>query len=237
MSSTHPRVTITARGPYVVSGNVPLSVQVIVADREGYSVEWAHSEAFETQESYSLCRCGASGNKPFCDGTHAAIGFDGTLTASRIPYEQLTTVQDGPIVSLSDAEELCAFARFCDVGGQVWNLVKIPDRRAAQLAIREATLCPSGRLVARDRDTGHRHEPRFSPSIGVVEDPSRQVSGPLWVRGRIPVTAADGATYETRNRVTLCRCGASGNKPFCDGTHASIGFRDGITTVTQGERN
>ena len=35
---------------------------------------------------------------------------------------------------------------------------------------------------------------------------------------------ADGTTYEVRNRVTLCRCGASQNKPFCDATHASIGF-------------
>ncbi|MFE2733740.1 CDGSH iron-sulfur domain-containing protein [Streptomyces sp. NPDC059349] len=46
------------------------------------------------------------------------------------------------------------------------------------------------------------------------------------MRGGIPVTAADGTPYEVRNRVTLCRCGASRNKPFCDGTHASIGFKD-----------
>jgi CDGSH-type Zn-finger protein len=46
------------------------------------------------------------------------------------------------------------------------------------------------------------------------------------VRGGIPVVGADGVTYEVRNRQALCRCGASSNKPFCDGSHASIGFKD-----------
>ena len=40
----------------------------------------------------------------------------------------------------------------------------------------------------------------------------------------IAVTAPDGETYEVRNRVTLCRCGASMNKPFCDGSHKRTGF-------------
>jgi CDGSH-type Zn-finger protein len=53
------------------------------------------------------------------------------------------------------------------------------------------------------------------------------VSGPLWVQSGIPVTAADGSPYEARNRVTLCRCGKSANKPFCDGTHIDAGFDDG----------
>ena len=61
---------------------------------------------------------------------------------------------------------------------------------------------------------------------GVIEDPAERVSGPLWVRGGIPVIAADGFAYEVRNRVTLCRCGASANKPFCDGSHFKVGFRD-----------
>ncbi|WP_298253461.1 CDGSH iron-sulfur domain-containing protein [Bradyrhizobium sp.] len=62
-------------------------------------------------------------------------------------------------------------------------------------------------------------------SIGLVEDPLDGCSGPLWLRGGIAVISADGFEYEVRNRVTLCRCGASKNKPFCDGTHASIKFQ------------
>jgi hypothetical protein len=112
------------------------------------------------------------------------------------------------------------------VAGQVWNLVETEDERAAAMAVREAELCPSGRLVAWDRRTSGAFEPDFEPSIGIVEDPAQEISGPLWIRGGIPVVAADGTNYETRNRITLCRCGASRNKPFCDGTHAAIGFRD-----------
>ena len=222
------RITVTKNGPYRVSGAVPLARQTIVADEEGSSIAWEPGETFDTPEEYSLCRCGRSRNKPFCDDSHVRAGFDGTETASREPYLAQAEVEDGPRVRLTDAQVLCAFARFCDFGGQVWNLVERDDPEAAGLAVREAGLCPSGRLVAWDRFTNRPLEPELEPSIGVVEDPPQEVSGPLWVRGEIPVYSADGYQYETRNRVTLCRCGASGNKPFCDGTHAAIGFRDGI---------
>jgi CDGSH-type Zn-finger protein len=219
------RVTVTANGPYRVSGGVPLATQTIVADSEGNSIGWKEGDPIDTPEDYALCRCGHSANKPFCDGTHLRIGFDGTESAVRAPYRDQATVQTGPIVTLTDAQTLCAFARFCDVAGQVWSLVEMQDERAAGVAVREAELCPSGRLVAWNRRTADAFEPDLEPSIGVVEDPVEEVSGPLWIRGGIPVVAADATTYEIRNRVTLCRCGASRNKPFCDGSHAAIGFR------------
>jgi hypothetical protein len=81
-------------------------------------------------------------------------------------------------------------------------------------------------LVAIDRQSGQAIEPKLEPSIGVIEDTAKGISGPLWARGGIPIFSADGEPYEVRNRVTLCRCGASKNKPFCDGTHAAIGFTD-----------
>ena len=82
-------------------------------------------------------------------------------------------------------------------------------------------LCPSGALAhAPDPDT-ELVEPSFEPSIAVDTD------GPLLVRGGIQVEAADGRRYETRNRVTLCRCGHSRNKPFCDGSHKEFGLGDG----------
>jgi iron-binding CDGSH zinc finger protein len=77
-----------------------------------------------------------------------------------------------------------------------------------------------------DRASGKAIEPHLEPSIGLVQDTAQGISGPVWVRGGIPVVAADGTTYEVRNRVTLCRCGASSNKPFCDGSHASTHFTD-----------
>ena len=91
--------------------------------------------------------------------------------------------------------------------------------------LRQVNDCPSGRLVAWDKATRTPIEREWPVSIGLIEDPAEDCSGPIWLRGGITLIAADGFTYETRNRVTLCRCGQSQNKPFCDGTHAAIKFR------------
>jgi CDGSH-type Zn-finger protein len=220
------KITITKNGPYVVSGSVPMARQTILADAHGNSIEWQEGEAFETTATFALCRCGHSSNKPYCDGSHLRVGFDGAETASRSLYLEQAVEQDGPTLILTDAQPLCAFARFCDVAGQVWNLVEQEGQEAAALTAREAGLCPSGRLVAWDRRTKTAIEPEFKPSIGIVGDPTEGVAGPIWVRGGIPVVSAEGETYEVRNRVTLCRCGASRNKPFCDASHAKIGFTE-----------
>jgi hypothetical protein len=85
----------------------------------------------------------------------------------------------------------------------------------------EAGLCPAGQLVAWDWETGKPIEPKFEPSLGLIEDTDKKVSDPIWVRGRIPVVSVGGKAYEIRNRVTLCRCDRSDNKPFCNGAHAA----------------
>jgi len=224
------RITVTKNGPYQVEGTVPLSRQIIQPNAEGESWEWRQGEGYEIVSDYRLCRCGGSANKPFCDGTHQRNGFDGTETAERTDYLAQADVVLGPDLTLTDAGSLCAYARFCDARGQIWNLVEQGGATAQSLAEREAGHCPSGRLVTWLTSSGVRSEPvgepTFEPSIGVIEDPQIGVSGPLWVRGGIPVVSEDGTSYEVRNRMTLCRCGASQNKPFCDGSHASIGFRD-----------
>ncbi len=93
----------------------------------------------------------------------------------------------------------------------------------------ESLLVRSGRLVLRDKKSGEKLEPALDSSIGVVEDPSKQCSGPLWVRGGIVVESADGEAYEVRNRVTLCRCGAVVEQTVLRrDARAEIGFRDGI---------
>ncbi len=221
------QVQITKDGPYVVAGNLPLSKQSIGTNRDGESVRWEQREQLSHEPNYALCRCGHSGSKPFCDGTHAKIGFDGREAASRQPYREQATITKGPAMSLTDAENLCAFARFCDAHGQIWNLVKETDRdQAREYFIGEAGNCPSGRLVAWDNESGEPVEPDLEPSIVLIVDPAQDCSGPIWLRGGVPLLSSDGFHYERRNRVTLCRCGASQNKPFCDGAHASIKFQD-----------
>jgi CDGSH-type Zn-finger protein len=221
------RVVISKDGPYMVTGGPPLSRQTIVAGANGDSERWQEGETLAVRETYALCRCGHSNNKPFCDGTHAKIGFDGTETASREPYLKQAKVLEGPALSLSDAEGLCAFGRFCDPHGSVWNEVARTDEPTTRARfLRQVQQCPAGRLVAWDKATGEPLEHPLPISIGLVDDPQENCSGPIWLRGGIAVISADGFAYEVRNRITLCRCGASRNKPFCDGAHASIGFRD-----------
>jgi CDGSH-type Zn-finger protein len=223
------KVEIAKDGPYLLSGEIPMHKQTIGTNAAGESMKWIEGEAFRTRAQTALCRCGHSKRKPYCDNSHAKAGFDGTETASREPYQSQAKVMRGPAMSLSDAESLCAFARFCDPHGQVWGLVDQTDQPTSrQHFVREAGDCPSGRLVAWDNSTGKPVEPEFAPSLGLIEDPANACSGPLWLRGGIPVIGADGFAYEVRNRVTLCRCGASKNKPFCDGTHAAVKFNDGL---------
>jgi len=221
------RVRISKNGPYLVSGALPLHKQTIGTNEEGESTSWDQGPQYPAQEQYALCRCGHSASKPFCDGTHAKVGFDGSETASREPYLDQAEVIRGPTMSLTDVEGLCAFARFCDPHGKVWNLVGASDEPAAgKHFVSQTCACPSGRLVAWDNETGKPIEPAFEPSIALIEDPAQHCSGPIWLRGGVQLIGADGFGYEIRNRMTLCRCGASQNKPFCDGTHASIGFSD-----------
>jgi len=216
------KIEITKDGPYVVSGGLPLSEQWIVTNAEGDSLDYREGKKHPASPQYALCRCGQSGNKPFCDGSHQKVKFDGTETASREPYLKQSKTIAGPTLNLTDAESLCAFARFCDPKGRIWNLVKqSDDPEARRLTEFEAAYCPSGRLVVWDKKTGKAIEPKFEPSLGLIEDTEKKVSGPIWVKGGIPVISADGKAYEVRNRVTLCRCGLSNNKPFCDGSHAA----------------
>jgi CDGSH-type Zn-finger protein len=214
------KIIVSRNGPYLVSGGVPLIIAEICNDDEGNCRTWKQVKRFPALESYALCRCGRSKNKPFCDGSHATSPFNGTERAGDEPYLLHPKKIHGPTLDLEDVEDLCVHARFCMRAGGIWNLTKQSDiPEARETAIEEASNCPSGRLVVRDRATGKAIEPPLEKSIVVIEYPPRGEHGPLWVRGGIPVESCDGKQYTTRNRLTLCRCGKSRNKPFCDGSH------------------
>ena len=100
----------------------------------------------------TLCRCGASQNKPYCDGSHHKVGF----SASGEP----------------------------------------PTGASDMLPVRDGVLA-------------------IAP----------QVNGPLKVRGNLEIVSGTGRVVARVTSAALCRCGGSANKPFCDGTHAKIGFR------------
>jgi CDGSH-type Zn-finger protein/uncharacterized Fe-S cluster protein YjdI len=99
----------------------------------------------------TLCRCGLSGNKPYCDNSHVAAGFQ----ASGEPATQGSTplpVRDGPL---------------------------------------KVTTAPNG---------------------------------PLLLQGSVEICSGTGRTVTRTQKTVLCRCGASANKPFCDGSHQRVGF-------------
>jgi CDGSH-type Zn-finger protein len=213
-------IRVTKNGPYLVSGRIPLMDMTIQCDSQGTPAKWVFGSKLNIPEIYSLCRCGQSSNKPFCDGTHIKINFDGTETSDNEPFDKMAKVIDSPELKLKDAEILCSSARFCHRGGDIWDVIKRSDEsKARQNVIENSCDCPSGRLVIVDKKTGTTIEPVLDKSIGAIEDPAIGSDGPFWVRGGISIYSENEKLYELRNRVTLCRCGKSKNKPFCDSSH------------------
>lgn len=230
MQPADPRyhITVTDDGPYLVYGRPPLAVQRIVVNRTGESWYFEAGDSFSTnEEPTALCRCGASRNKPYCDGSHSAERWQPRLTARAEAMLDNVELSVGDRITITDNSQYCAFARFCDASGGTWaNAEASYDEHAARMAVRTASLCPSGRLTAWDNDTEQPYELHYEPSLGLIEDPAVGASGGLWVRGGIVVRRADGRAYEIRNRMIMCRCGHSANKPYCDGSHAALRWRD-----------
>ncbi|TGE34620.1 CDGSH iron-sulfur domain-containing protein [Desulfosporosinus sp. Sb-LF] len=218
------KLRILKNGPYIISGDIPLSEKIIVS--KGKENEYKDGRELPQAQGYALCRCGKSKNPPFCDGSHEKAGFDGTEDASTAMYSDRAEKIEGPNLDLMD-DNRCAFARFCHrKEGNVWELTEGSDNpNYREEAIKAASDCPAGRLVAMDKN-GEAIEPEYDPSIEILQDPEKGASGPIFVKGNIPIESSDGSTYEVRNRVTLCRCGESRNKPYCDATHVSIKYLD-----------
>jgi CDGSH-type Zn-finger protein len=220
------RIKVTKDGPYIVRGRVPLAEEHIVTGSDGDPAGWAKGRSYPDKETYALCRCGASKTQPYCDGSHVEAAFDGTETAGRGGYLEHVEKTVGPGVDLTWSEEICNEACFCHRGKGAWTYAEESgDAGNREMAIEEACACPSGSLVAWDKDTGAAIEPACEQGIGLIENTEAGTSGPLWVKGGIPIESADGFEYERRNRVTLCRCGLSEKKPFCDGAHMAAGFK------------
>ncbi len=167
-----------------------------------------------------LCRCGGSANKPFCDGTHARKGFDGSKQDDRVPDRRKDYQGDG--ITVHDNRGTCAHAAFCTDGlPAVFRSGERPwiDAGAATAEELIATIrrCPSGALSYSVDGTEHRDR-EASPEIELMPN------GPYMVRGGPALIDAEQGEGASKEHYTLCRCGGSKNKPFCDGTHWHIGF-------------
>jgi len=216
--SDEQQITVTENGPYIVRGSVPVVSKRPVVSEHGEPLTWKTERSNEPKATVALCRCGHSSNKPYCDGTHASTDWDGSQNPPEGTYSERATSYGGEGMEVLDDRPLCVHAGFC--GNQVTNVWKMAAKtgdtqvRAQAMAMIER--CPSGALAYTVED--ELVEPDLPAEVAVIPD------GPLWVSGGIEVTLSDGERLETRNRVTLCRCGQSASKPLCDGSHKDAGF-------------
>ncbi|MGI9317740.1 MAG: CDGSH iron-sulfur domain-containing protein [bacterium] len=196
-------------GPYVVK-----SVGS-VTNAEGEDISAQKDMVF-------LCRCGQSNNKPYCDGTHKKVGF---VSASENPKLGKWKNYVGKQITIHDNRRLCAHAGECTHGlASVWRMGEKPwidpDGADVEAIIAVIEKCPSGAL-------GYTIEGK--PSAGASEGASVIVSknGPYHVSGAVSLDDSSVNTEDIPDSYALCRCGASKNKPFCDGSHWDINFSDG----------
>ena len=223
------KIEIMKDGPYVVHGDLPLVRKEQVVSEYGEPLTWKKGETIEGGETYELCRCGQSGDKPFCDNSHVFLSFDGTESADTdTTAERQMICPGGTKIVVKRDFSLCMSSGFC--GNRVTDVDEMVRHtrdtqvRAQVMAMIER--CPSGSFAYSLEEGADDVEPDLPQQIAVTTEITSggPIAGPLWVTGNIPVERADGQPFETRNRVTLCSCGRSLNKPLCDGTHRMEGI-------------
>jgi CDGSH-type Zn-finger protein len=223
MENNPKKIIVCKNGPYEVHGNIPLVRKTQVVSEYGEPLTWKKEALIPTEETYWLCRCGGSGDMPFCDRTHRKNGFDGTETADTRDTTERQVVRKGTKIVVKRDHYLCMLSGFC--GNRLTDVERMtrqtndPQVRAEVMGMIER--CPSGSYSYALAEDEPDVEPDLPEQIAVVTEitSAGAIEGPLWVTGGIPIERADGQPFETRNRVTLCRCGKSRIKPLCDGTH------------------
>ncbi len=203
-----PTITCSENGPYIVERLERLRN--------------SKGETLPTKATIALCRCGRSSKKPFCDGTHAKTGFSSECQSDKDIHRRDDYV--GKHITIHDNRTTCSHAGYCsDRLTSVFHLGKEPwidpDGADVDAIIETIRQCPSGAL---------------SYSIGAVEyrDQDREAvitvskDGPYHVTGGIEIEDVSGLQPSSREHYALCRCGASKNKPFCDGSHWYVKFKD-----------
>lgn len=206
-SNDKPTIYPTPDGPYVVK------TLKRFANQKG---------PIECSETMALCRCGASANKPYCDGTHAKIGFSSDKLEER--SEDRNESYQGTKISIHDNRSICAHAGACTDGlPSVFRMKQEPwidaDAAGIEEIIAVIESCPSGALSysVDDLEPSDKGE---NPAVYIAPNGPYVVSGG---DGLLDTVWGEGAS---KNKYTLCRCGASKNKPFCDGSHWAIEFKD-----------
>ena len=183
------------------------------------SIKGEDGANLEPKAVMALCRCGHSKNKPFCDGSHKSVGFQsrGGKPAGR---DRLITYESAQI-SITYNPRLCSHAAECArIAGNIFDSAKKPwvqlDNGTVDEVKAVVAACPSGAFAL----LGPEHLTSDRAEIEVEKD------GPYWVTGPV-MDAPDAGEGASREKYVLCRCGLSGNKPYCDGSHKDKGWKSG----------
>jgi CDGSH-type Zn-finger protein len=219
-----PKILPLLNGPFYLLNDMEPKVVENLQNSEGEPLSNVHGIA--------LCTCGASKNKPFCDGTHGKIGFS-SKNKNSVTLEGSTSIKDrrksyvGKKIIIHDNRKICSHAAEC-----VNNLPSVfrldarpwinPDAEELEQIIKIIEKCPSGALSYSIDGIEYRDQNERKPMVTVLKD------GPYAITGGIDLIG-DGIQFAegfSKEHYTLCRCGASNNKPFCDGTHITINFKD-----------
>lgn len=203
-----PKITCAPNGPYLLGDEVAL--------------RRASGETLQTDKKTALCRCGGSKKKPFCDGTHRTNGFSDKNLAD--PAKNRREAYAGKRITILDNRAICAHAGYCtDELAAVFRHRQTPwivaDGASLDEIISTVKKCPSGALSYAIEGV-EAAPPQRAPMVTVTDDGPYAITGGIELVG---VKFGDGASPE---HYTLCRCGASKNKPFCDGSHWDVGFKD-----------
>ena len=220
-----PKIIPLSNGPYYLINDMESKLVENLQNSKG--------ESFSTIRGVSLCRCGASKNKPFCDGTHGMIGFssenkeDGNDIHHNIIKDKRKNYV-GKRITIHDNRRICSHAAECvNNSPSVFKLNARPwinpDAADIEEIINTIRKCPSGALSYSIDGIEYRDQnQRVKPMITVFKDGPYLVSGGIVLSGE-KIQWAEGSSKE---HYALCRCGASNNKPFCDGMHRTINFKD-----------
>ena len=200
--SDKPTIRPSANGPYIVKNCRTL---------KGLT----NGQQYASEGTIALCRCGGSKNKPYCDGTHAKIGFSGARAPDRVPDAR----QDyaGQRVTIHDNRGICAHAARCTetlttvfkLGQEPWI---DPNGDTVDKIVTTVEQCPSGALSYSINGV-ERRDQDSDPVIFVVPN------GPYAIKGGADLDDVEWGAGASREHFDLCRCGQSKNKPFCSGAH------------------
>jgi CDGSH-type Zn-finger protein len=215
-----PKIVALPNGPYyLITNSEPVEIP---------NLQNAGGKALSTVTGVALCRCGQSKNKPFCDGTHSVVGFSSkVIDESRNAKDKRKNyVGSNNKITIHDNRAICAHAKECIKNHAVFNDSARPwinpDGATIESIIQTVKDCPSGALSYSIDGIEYRDQDR-QPMVTVARDGPYAITGGIELSGD-NVRFGEGASKE---HYTLCRCGASNNKPFCDGSHHEIHFKDG----------